>query len=139
MQTRSTDYWAVQCTPELYVVAKDPIRDGIVTVNNLGIDSLFSAYHEAEVILEEIVKMKAKKDAFKSWEPTIVQVNCTLCAANTINCCDYEITYKHRYQSKQRTMIIPHCCNPSVALLTFKQIMATRKYSLGSVVNIRAL
>ena len=139
MKTTSNSYWAVQVRDDLFVIARDPIRDGIVSVSSFGIHSLFDTYMDAERILEEIVKMKSS-GKFEDWEPRITQTVCTLTTVETIHYSDFEITYKHAYQTKLRKMVIPRCPNPQVALLAFKSIMETRRrYRLGSIESIMSV
>ena len=51
MKTTSNSYWAVQVRDDLFVVERDPIRDGIVSVSSFGTSSLFDTYMTAERVL----------------------------------------------------------------------------------------
>lgn len=136
MNSITRDGWAIRVTNGLYVRRHDSVRDGIVSVDGPGPDVLFDRYCDAEVVVEEILKIS---NLNPHWDVRIVQANCTVSIADEANWSDYEITYKHRYQTKQRKMVIPRCPTPTCAISALKQIMATRRYSLGSIVEIKAL
>ena len=137
MQTTTTIHWALQLTDDMFVIAKDPIRDNIVSIDHLNTSSLFDHYYDAEAVLEKIIAMK-RNLRFSSWDPRIVQVACTLTACTTIHSCRYKAIYHKSGKKESLSMILPKCPNPTIAALTFKQIMSQQrgKYALDQLVAL---